>query len=452
MRNTSKLKDLISQGENSFIEFKNNFGKEAIISIVALANTDGGYLLVGISDKKEIKGVSVNHETIQNYINQIKNATYPHVIPEIFEEKLHDKSILVFKISESPVKPIAYKNRYYKRHNNSNHIMTLEEIVNLQQQTLNLSYDSHIINDRISILDESLIDITMKQIARANRFAVTDNNFLNLIKMNLIRNGKITIASKILFAENNYSIHIGRFRSEETIIDDLLINKPLVKAIDEAMIFIKKHINIEFRIGNSLQREEIWQYPLVVIRELLLNSLVHRDYQSASDVIIKIFDNKIIFSNPGRLYKGLTIEDIKGNYYSSSLRNKLIADTFFLLGDIEKYGTGFVRIRKILENYEYKITIDFKETGENFIVILNNGGINKDDGGINEDNGGINEDEKILDLIYKNPGIRTDSISKSLLISKRTVERYIKKLKDTDKIEFIGSKKTGGYFVKQKIK
>ena len=59
--------------------------------------------------------------------------------------------------------------------------------------------------------------------------------------------------------------------------------------------------------------------------------------------------------------------------------------------------------------------------------------------------GGVNE---LLEFIEKNPNQRTKQISESLNIPLRTTEKWLKQLKDAEKIEFVGSSKTGGYFVK----
>jgi len=189
----------------------------------------------------------------------------------------------------------------------------------------------------------------------------------NLTKLKLIQDGKPTLAGMLLFGNHGYSIHIGRFKSEDTIIDDLLIKDPLLVALDEAMVFIKKHISLSYRFDGSLKRKETWQYPLAAIRELLLNSVVHRDYKHTSDIVIKIFDNRIVFTNPGRIYGSLTIEDLERDDYVSSIRNKLLAESFYLMGDIEKYGTGFIRIRKLIKNYP-EVSYRISETGDFFGV------------------------------------------------------------------------------------
>ena len=84
------------------------------------------------------------------------------------------------------------------------------------------------------------------------------------------------------------------------------------------------------------------------IREIITNMIVHRDYRSASDSIVKIFDNYIEFYNPGKLPDSISVEDLLSNNYKSTPRNKLIADFCKSIGLIEKYGSG---IRRIVEYF-----------------------------------------------------------------------------------------------------
>lgn len=78
---------------------------------------------------------------------------------------------------------------------------------------------------------------------------------------------------------------------------------------------------------------------------------IHRNYQSSTDIQIKIFDQSITFFNPSGLYGNITVEDLKTDLYTASTRNKLIAEAFYLTKDIEKYGSGFIRVRKEIEDY-----------------------------------------------------------------------------------------------------
>ena len=104
--------------EGQQTEYKKNFGKELIISLVAFSNTDGGKVVIGIKDDGDICGVDISDETLQHYQNEIKVATYPQLFPKIWVEEREGKSVIVFEVSEYPVKPVSYKSRYYKRVHN----------------------------------------------------------------------------------------------------------------------------------------------------------------------------------------------------------------------------------------------------------------------------------------------------------------------------------------------
>ena len=360
---------ILESGESETVEFKASFGKEVIITLSALANTKGGKVIVGVDNSGKPTGIQYGPETERRYLNEIKVATYPQILPHVTALDVRGKTILVFEINEYPIKPIAYRNRYYKRAVNSNHPLSLEEIVDLQQQSLNVSYDAYPLNESLGSLDRSLMESFIERANGTGRVSLRDDLLTNFTKMKLIQNGKPTLAAMLLFGNHGYSLHIGRFKAADTIIDDLLLKAPLIVALDEAMVFIKKHINLSYEFDGGLQRKEIWQYPLEALRELLLNAVVHRDYRNTSDIVIKIFDNSIVFASPGRLFGNLTIEDLERDDYVSSIRNKLLAESLYVIGEIEKYGTGFVRIRQWLRNYS-DVFYALDETGDHFRVVL----------------------------------------------------------------------------------
>ena len=117
------------------------------------------------------------------------------------------------------------------------------------------------------------------------------------------------------------------------------------------MAFIRKHIKKAYVITGEPRREERWDYPLEALRETVINAIVHRDYASSSDSIVKIFNDRIEVFNPGSLPTGLTVEKLLTGDYVSVIRNRKIADIFKEIGLIEKYGTGIKRILQSFENY-----------------------------------------------------------------------------------------------------
>ena len=342
-------KNIISQGENRSVEFKTSFQKEVIESIVAFANAKGGIIFIGVLDDGVVQGVDVGYETIQNYINTIKQNTQPSLIVEIEELDIESKIVLVIDIKEQPIKPIACKNRYYKRYRNSNHLMSLDEISNEHLKTINASWDYYV-DDRHDFSDISQENI-IKAIEKIENYQgkkFNDDPMTILKKFELIKEDRLTFGAYLLFTCNNSALTafaIGRFKSPTKIIDNIDINTDIISQIDTAIQFIQKHLMVEFIITGNPQREEKYDYPLEAIREIVINMIVHRDYRDSGHSVIKIFDDRIEFFNPGKLYDDITIEKLNSNNYSSKTRNRAIARFFKEAGIIERYGSGINRIK-----------------------------------------------------------------------------------------------------------
>ena len=285
-------------------------------------------------------------------MNEIKQSTSPAIFPIINILKFEHKVVVKFQINEFPIKPVAYKDRYYARKENANHKLTIDEITELRFFSLSYSFDSYGVNSTFDQLDTSALQYFKKTVARNKRFQLSDDIQEDLIKLGIVKTDKLTRAAELLFGLHHTNIHIGRFKTETTIIDDIMIRSPLILAVNEAIDFIKKNIRLGFEFGGeTTKRTETWQYPLPAIREFLLNAIVHRDYTNPTDLIIKIYDESIEITNPGKLMGDLTVEKLFTGNYVSIHRNKLLTEAFYLTGDIEKYGTGFKRIKDWFKSY-----------------------------------------------------------------------------------------------------
>ncbi len=106
--NEKQLKNIINLGENETVEIKSSFNKTVIETIVAFSNHKGGKIFVGIDDKGKIKGVTLATETIQKWINEVKQNTEPSIIPDVEIINSENKTIVIFSINEYPVKPVSF--------------------------------------------------------------------------------------------------------------------------------------------------------------------------------------------------------------------------------------------------------------------------------------------------------------------------------------------------------
>ena len=346
---------------------------------MAFSNAKGGTVYVGVNDGGEVKGLQIGKETIQNWINEVKTKTAPQIIPDVEVLTIENKTVVTLSAMEYPIKPVSKSGRYYKRIANANHVMSIEEIANEHLKTINTSWDFY------PDPNHSLKDISLEKVARfiknieqrsQSNIEMSGLDFLE--KIEIIRNDQLTFGGYLLFV-NDYclisDVQVGRFKSEITIIDSISLNSDLFTETDEIIDFIKKHLMVEYIISGEPQRTERFDYPLDAIREIVINMIVHRDYRDSSGSIIKIFDDRIEFFNPGNLYGGITIEDLLSGYYTSKSRNKLVAKAFKETGLIERYGSGIMRVRKICKDYDIKEPV-FKEVSHGFLVILYKESIN----------------------------------------------------------------------------
>ena len=234
--------------ENQHIEFKTSFSDEVIITLVAFANASGGKVYIGLDDNGVVvSNFFLKKESVQQWLNEIKNKTIPSIIPDVIFEEADENTILAFGIQEFPVKPVSFKGRYYKRIENANHQMNLQEISNLHLKTFNTSWDyypsPHYGLDAIALEKVSQFVFNSNQI-RENQ--IQDDPITVLRKFEMLKdNGQIANGCYLLFAKNDVfdaTISIGRFATETSIKDSLVLRTDLFTEVDATLTFLKKHI------------------------------------------------------------------------------------------------------------------------------------------------------------------------------------------------------------------
>ena len=125
-------------------------------------------------------------------------------------------------------------------------ILTADEIVQLRIQSLNLTFDSFKVDTTFEQLNNDAIERFVILIKEARKYKPSNNIEVDLMKLGFLQPDKtLTRAAELLFGTHYTAIHLGRFKSPVTIIDDIVIRAPLIIAVQEAMDFIKKNILLE---------------------------------------------------------------------------------------------------------------------------------------------------------------------------------------------------------------
>ncbi|MBI4469139.1 MAG: hypothetical protein HY650_07450 [Acidobacteria bacterium] len=171
--------------------------------------------------------------------------------------------------------------------------------------------------------------------------------------LNLTSHGQLHNGAVVLFGREPHRrfpqtrVRAIRFtdQAQRDIQDNKVFEGHAFKLVDAAEQFILSHVPVTGRITDArLERGDQPKLPRMAIREALLNSVQHRDYESYDgSIIINITPTRLSIWNPGSLPEGLTIKELKGVHYSRP-RNPDIAHAFFLRGLVERVGSGTSRI------------------------------------------------------------------------------------------------------------
>lgn len=270
--NNQEFNNTIISGENEKVEFKSSFNDEVITSLVAFSNTKGGTVYIGISDKGEVKGINLGKETIQSWVNEIKNKTYPSIIPSSEIYLYDNKIIALLSVIEYPIKPVSFKGRYYKRIGNANHSMSVTEVADAHLQSINSSWDAY--PNTTHLLDDISLEKVQSSIVLMNKngMSVADDPLTLLLKYNLLRDNKLTNAAYLLYKKTDSfdtTIELGRFQDAITIKDTARTKSDVITQVDQVFDFVKKHLNKRVIITGNAQNTQKWQYPLEAIREII---------------------------------------------------------------------------------------------------------------------------------------------------------------------------------------
>jgi len=351
----SEIVKLLKEGESETVEFKPSLSQtdKVIESISAFSNANGGTIVIGVSDKGEVLGADIGKRTIENLANRIKQNTDPVIYPSISIENVEGKNIIVIEVRESKSKPVFAFDKVYKRVGKSNQRVSSGEIRKLALEGKKVYWDEEICEDAsLEDIDEDKVRWFLRRAKYERRLELDPETPLreSLEKLELLRDGKLTNAAVLLFGKNPQRFFIqsetrcARFKGLKPLefIDMKVFGGNIIDQRENALEFVKEHIRLHAEIKGT-ERVERWEYPIEAIREAITNAICHRNYETASNVQIRIFDDRIEVWGCGPLPEPLTPEDLKREH-KSILRNPQIGKSFFLIKFIEQWGTGTNRM------------------------------------------------------------------------------------------------------------
>ena len=425
-------------------------------SVSAFANGSGGTLIFGIADDGEIIGLDNPESDAEKISEIIKSRLDPMPEFKLRFEKVDNRTVIVLDIMPGYDTPYYYSSdgvlEAYIRAGNESVKATAMEQKRLIMKGRNISFDTQVSPHKetdyaFSKLRERYKKWTGKSFEDKDMISfglTTDEGYLTNAGALLADDCPIWW-SRVFCTRWN-----GLNKSGGTVdaLDDSEFSGSLISLLENGEEFIKRNCRKMWRkTPNS--REEMPEYVERSYHEALINALVHRDYLvNGSEVHIDIFDDRLEIYSPGGMADGIAIQDRDILSVPSTRRNPLLADIFERLGYMERKGSGF---GKIIDAYEFQVNYSedkkpkFHSDRSSFFTIMPNLNFLGDNvaQGVAQ---GVAQDvaqslaEIIIQEIQKNNKITREQIATIADVSKKTVERELKKMNN---VRYIGSGASG---------
>jgi ATP-dependent DNA helicase RecG len=347
--------------EGQTVERQESLGerREIVETCAAFASAQGGRIYIGVRDNGAVVGVQIGKGTLEGLANDIAQNTVPKLVPAITTVQEASHTMIVVEVVENPTKPVSAYGRAYRRSGRTNQVLSLDEAAEMYLQGRGRTWDYTVVPEAgLNDLDLGRVKRFVEHARAARRLEVKPDTPAERVlrQLKLVRDSKPSVAGVLLFGRSptqflpQATVRCARFKGETevTFLDMQVVGGTVIEQVEAVMEFARRNLAMAAKIEGALERKETWEYPLVALREAVINAVCHRDYASAASVQLRIFDDRLEVWNPGGLPPELSVSDLRVSH-ASIPRNKLIADAFFLIGYVEQFGTGTQRMIGLLQ-------------------------------------------------------------------------------------------------------
>lgn len=358
------MDQVLTMTETETVELKKSLAelKQGLISLAAMLNKHGqAELWFGIAPNGKAVGLEINEKTLRDVSQAITAHIEPAIYPHITQQRIDGKHCLHIK-AEGWQQPYLAYGRAYMRVADEDKKLSASELKNLILQN----------NQDALRWENEPSGLTLEQLnpEKISRFLALadlppDSAASALEKLDLLRQGVPLNAAKLFFSDAPIQLRCAVFatHTSSTIIDRHDFDGDILELIEEAEKYALKNIHIGMRL-EGLRRVDVPEIPLKAIREALVNAFCHRDWRDPDFVQVAVFRDRLEIRSPGKLYGGLTFDEIRqGNI--SRRRNPKIAELLCRIHLVEAWGRG---VPLILENAP---STSFDEIGGLFITRFN---------------------------------------------------------------------------------
>ena len=424
----------MSYQESETVELKSAVADDIKKEIIAFANSDGGKLYIGVRDDGEVAGLDDPDGTALQVSNMVRDSIKPDITMFLHYQTIEEdgKKIIEISVQRGTNRPyyIAKKGMrpegVYVRQGYASVPATDTAIRCMIKETDGDRFET------MRCLDQEL---TFEDTKKEFQFHEIELGPQQMRTLKLVENdGLYSNLALLLSDQNPHTIKVAVFQGTKQMIfkDRREFGGSLMKQMNEVYEYIDFRNQIRATI-EKLSRIDVRDYPVIAVREALLNLLVHRDYSFSASALISIYDDRIEFVSIGGLMPGIDLEDIMAGI--SVCRNQNLANVFYRLHLIEAYGTGLTKIMEAYEETSEKPVIS--TTKNSFKITLPNVNAKYETKAVPEPIENSlsapvlkidNNEQRVLSYVREHGAITRPEAEKLLDTSASTASRLIKKM------------------------
>ena len=319
-------------------------------AIVAFANTDGGKLVLGISDAGQVVGLADPDAVMRTVDNVARNNCLPPV--PILQEKLaaaDGKEVLAVSVAKGDERPYA-TNRgvHFVRTASGRRQASRQEILRLFLAAESFYFDEAVVS-RAQVAD---LDFrAFEHYLRTNEIEDTGLEVPDLMRnWMLLQDDHPTLAGLLLFGRNpqqffHYAqIHACRWRGtdvDEGPLDMKIFDRSLFDQIEGAEKFLYLHLPVRHEI-RGFEPERKPELPESALREAVVNAVAHRDYTIRAPIRVFVFDDRVEIRSPGPPPNSINLDNVRTGVHVP--RNPVLYSRLAEAGLTTRAGGGVRRL------------------------------------------------------------------------------------------------------------
>ena len=424
--------------ESQNIEYKSSWHDNYLDWVCGFANAQGGKIYIGIDNKGNVVGLENSHDLSEKIPNKIKNLMGITTEVNLLKDESNEKKTYIEIVVQPYSVPISIRGRYFYRSGSVKHELTGTALNEFLLKKTGQTWDN-MPEERATMvdIDENTIKKYLRKAEIGGRLpdieGLTTADLLE--KLRLSENGVLKRAAIVLFGKDpgkfypNTFVKIGKFEDDDyTIRFQEVEEGNVIQMLDKVL----RTLDYKFLIRNisfeGMNRIETLEYPIPALREMILNSLIHRNYMGAPTQL-RVYDNKLTLWNHGTLPEGITLDKLTKSH-SSYPRNPILARACFLGGYIDSWGSGIMKIVNSCKAAGLPKPI-LEEDGGGFMVKLFKDRFSDEQ----LQKLGLNERQRKAVLYVKDKGKITNSEYQTInSVAKPTATRDLSELTDTYQI------------------